>query len=182
MYPKAKQPTIGNGFYLWTYIDAILPAVRKPGKDLSSEAPRNLNAVTTVVWNRLATEVLTLLFVWNFESKYQNFFLRLPCKNFESCDNLNIQTLKHSYWFYSPRKTLPQNSAGTSTAKNTGSKHVQWRSVYVISSWTNDITPYKLNIPRDHVQANEIVQHSKRTMGLPFLFRTSNNYLVKFSH
>ena len=38
----------------------------------------------------LAMEVLALFFVQNFES---NFFLRLPCKSFEICDNLNMQTL-----------------------------------------------------------------------------------------
>ena len=33
-----------------------------------------------------------------------------------------MQTLKYKYWFHQPRKTLPQNSAEKSTAKNAGSK------------------------------------------------------------
>ena len=115
---------------------------KKAWKRFVFRSARNLNAVTTVVWIRLATEVLTLLFVWNFESNYQNLFLRLPCKNFESCDNLNIQTLKHSYWFYSSRKTLPQNSAGTSTAKNTGSKtHAMAKRIrhFQLNQWRHAI-------------------------------------------
>lgn len=33
----------------------------------------------------------------------------------------------------------------------------------------NGIMPYKLHLPRDHVEANEIVQHSKLPMYVPFL-------------
>ena len=88
----------------------------------SIEEARNLNASSTVVWNRLAMEVLTPLFVQNFESKYRIFFLRLPCKNFERWDNLDMQTLKYKYWFYSPKNTLPPTSAKKLSAKNTRSK------------------------------------------------------------
>lgn len=33
----------------------------------------------------------------------------------------------------------------------------------------NGIMPYKLHLPRDHVEANEIVQHSKLLMYIAFL-------------
>ena len=79
--------------------NAIIPAVRKLGKDLCFDAARDLRAGTPVGWNRLAMEVLTLLFVRNFES---NFFLRVPCKNFIHIDF-----------------PLPKNRADHETAENT---------------------------------------------------------------
>lgn len=147
MYPKAIQPTIGTGSSL------ILPLSTDSfnrchnrlcvSQCHTAHNMRWMLSVTmTVGWNRLSMEVLTLLFVRNFESKYWDFFLCLPCKIFVSCGNLNMQTLKYTYWFYYQRH--PQNSTDHETVKNTCNGLVY--TSFPVEA--NDSTPYKLHISK----------------------------------
>ena len=46
---------------------------------------------------------------------------------------------------------------------------MQWRSITSFPAEANDSTPYNCTSQRDHDEANEIVQHNKRPMGIPFL-------------
>ena len=121
-------------------------------------------------------EVMTPLFDRNFESMFRNLFLRVPRKNFERCDKLNMQTLKYTYLLHSVKKTLPLTSAEKSSANKTRSKtrtmakrirHFQLNPITPVK--VESITPDKLHLPRDHVEANEVVQHCKLPMYIPFL-------------
>ena len=70
------------------------------------------------------------------------------------------------------RKTA-QISADHRTVENTCNGEVYTSfPVEAINS-----TQYKLHIPSDHVEANQIVQHSKRPMGIPFVTPRNNRIL-----
>ena len=101
-------------------------------------------------------EVLTLVFIRNFES---NFFLRLPCKNFESCDNFKHANFIHIDFplpKYRVAHEMVENKCIGEVLSHSQLKAMTARHISCTSQ-------------RDDDEANEIVQNNKRPMRIPFL-------------